>query len=80
MREKRKKGKQDLLFLEACLVDDETSPWIIDSVATNHVYSSLQMLSSSRELVKGELTLRVGTGTIVSTMAIGVVNMQSENK
>ena len=41
LREKRKKSKSDLLFLEACLVEDDSSPWIIDLGATNHVCSSL---------------------------------------
>ena len=60
LREKRNKGKSDLQFLKACLVEDDTSHWIIDLGATNHVCSSLQILSSSRELAKGEFTLRVG--------------------
>ena len=42
----KKKGKYDLLVSEACLVEDDLSPWIIDSGATNHVCSSLQILSS----------------------------------
>ena len=41
LREKRKKSKSDLLFLEACLVKDDSSHWIIDSRATNRVCSSL---------------------------------------
>ena len=48
LREKRKKRKSDLLFLEAYLIKDDSSPWIIDSKVINHVCSSLQMLSSSR--------------------------------
>ena len=37
----KKKGKYDLLVSEACLVEDDLSPWIVDSEATNHVCSSL---------------------------------------
>ena len=61
LREKRKKSKSDLLFLEAYLVENDSSPWIIDSWETNHVWSSLQMLSSSKQLAEGEFILRVGT-------------------
>ena len=37
---KKNKGKYDLLVLEACLVEDDTSTWIVDSGATNHICSS----------------------------------------
>ena len=76
----KKKGKYDLLVLEACLVDDDSSSWIVDSGATNHVCSSLQMLSSSRELADGDVTLRVGNGEIVSAKAVGVARLDFRNK
>ena len=62
----KKKGKYDLLVLEAFLVEDDLSPWIADSRATNHVCSSLQMLSSLRELADRDVTMRVGSGEVVS--------------
>ena len=68
----KKKGKYDLLVSEACLVEDDLSPWIVDSGATNHVCSSLQMLSSSRELVDRDVTMRVGSGEVVLAKAVGV--------
>ncbi|KAG6532599.1 hypothetical protein ZIOFF_006448 [Zingiber officinale] len=64
--EEKKKGKFDLLVLEACLVEDDSSFWIVDSGATNDVCSSMQLLSSLRELPDGGLTLRVGNGALVS--------------
>ena len=79
LREKKKKGKSDLLILETCLVEDNSSTWIIDSEATNHVCSSLQMLSFSRQLVGGEFTLRVGAGEIVSALIIGEINFHFRN-
>ena len=48
LREKRKNSKSALQFSEACLVEDDSSPWMIDSGSTNHICSSLQMLSFSR--------------------------------
>ena len=62
LREKRKKNKSDLLFLEACLVEDDSSLWINDLGTTNHVFSFLQMLSSLRQLAEREFTLMIGTG------------------
>ena len=76
----KKKGKYDLLVSEACLVDDDLSPWIINSGATNHVCSSLQMLSSSRELADRDVTIRVGSGEVVSTKAVRVACLNFRNK
>ena len=56
----KKKGKFDLLVLEANLVEVDSQSWILDSGSTNHICSSLQMLSSSRELADGECSMVVG--------------------
>ena len=61
---------------EAMLVEVNTSSWIIDSGATNHVCSSLQLLRSFRELAEWELTMRVGTGATVSVTAIEEARLQ----
>ncbi|XP_075523993.1 uncharacterized protein LOC142556418 [Primulina tabacum] len=54
----KKKGKYDLLVLESCLVTIDSSIWIVDSGATNHVYYSLQIHSSYEKLVDGSFTMR----------------------
>ena len=61
-------------------MEDDFSPWIVDSEATNHVYSSLQMLSSSRELADRGVTMRVGSGEVVPTKAVGVACLNFRNK
>ena len=76
----KKKGKYDLLVSEACLVEDDLSPWIVDSGATNHVCSSVQMLSSSRGLVDRDVTIRVGSGEVVSAKVVGVTRLNFRNK
>ena len=76
----KKKGKYDILVSEACLVEDDLSPWIVDSGATNHVCSSLQMLTSSRELADKDVTMRVGSGEVVSVKAVGVARLNFRNK
>ena len=60
-------------------MEDELSLWIIDSGATNHVCSSLQMLSSSKELVDGDFTIRVGNGAVVSALAVEVARLNFGN-
>ena len=40
-KKNKKEGKYDLLVLETCLVKNNQNAWIIDSRATNHVFSSL---------------------------------------
>ena len=76
----KKKGKYDLLVLEACLVEDDLSPWIVDSGATNHVCSSLQMLSSSRELADRDVTMRFGSGEVISAKVVEVARLHLRNK
>ena len=61
-------------------MEDDLSPWIVDSGATNHVCSSSQMLSSSRELADRDVTMRVGSGDVVSAKAVGVAHLNLRNK
>ena len=61
-------------------MEDDLLPWIVYSEATNHVNSSLQMLSSSRELADMDVTMRVGSGEVVSTKAVGVACLNFRNK
>ena len=76
----KKKGKFDLLVLEANLVEVDSQSWIIDSGSTNHICSSLQMLSSSRELADGECSIVVRNGAEVSAIAVGAVRLELGNK
>ena len=59
---------------------DDLSPWIVDSRANNHVCSSLKMLSSLRELADRDVTMRVGSGEVVSAKAVGVARLNFRNK
>ena len=56
-------------------MEDDLSPWIVDSGATNYVCSSLRMLSSSRDV-----TMRVGSGDVISAKAVGVARLNFRNK
>ena len=61
-------------------MEDDLSPLIVDSGATNHVFYSLQMLSSSREFADRDVTMRVGSGEVVSAKAVGVAHLNFRNK
>ena len=61
-------------------MEDDLSPWIVDSGATNHVCSSLKMLTFSRELADKDVTMRVGSGEVVSAKAVGVARLNFRNK
>ena len=61
-------------------MEDDLSPWIVDSRATDHVCSSLHMLSSSRELADRGVTMRVGSGDVVSAKVVGVARLNFRNK
>ena len=40
----KKQGKYDLLVLEACLVEDDTSAWIVDSVGHSALKASIVLV------------------------------------
>ena len=61
----KKKGKSDLLVLEACMVEQDKLSWIVDSGSTNHVCSCLQMFESAKQLEQGVMTMRVGSEALV---------------
>ena len=61
-------------------MEDDLSPWIVDLGATNHVCSSLQMLTSSRELADRDVAMRVGSGEVVSAKIVGVARLNFRNK
>ena len=51
-------------------MEDDAHAWIIDSGATNHICSSLQTLSSSTPLRDGDVSMRLGSGEVVSAVGL----------
>ena len=71
---KKKEGNvpiSQLHVIEANFIKEESLIWIVDSGATNHVCSSLQMLSHHKMLDDGEFTLTVGNVESISAKAVG---------
>ena len=83
LKAKKDQGNVPLQFirvLELNYVDNSDDSWIIDSGATNHVCSSLQLLTKAKKLRAKDFTLRVGNGESVSAEAVGEVRQQFRNK
>lgn len=64
-----------MLVIESCLVENDNSIWMLDSGATNHVCSFVQETSSWKTLDECEVTLKVGTGDVVSAEAVGEMQL-----
>ena len=61
-------------------MEDDAQAWIVDSGATNHICSSLQTLSSSTPLQEGDVSMRLGSGEVVSARAVGEARLYFDNK
>ena len=70
-----KQGKNNLLFIEACVAIDSTDTWIIDSGATHHVYKSIQGLRVTKKFIAKEFTLHLGDGSRVKASAMGDITL-----
>ena len=77
---KETQDKYDLLVVETCLVKYENSTWILDSEAINHICFSLQKNSCWKKVSKCEITLKVGTGEIVSAKSVGDLKLYFINR
>ena len=66
--------------MDACVLEDDSSVWIVDSGSTNHVCISLQLLSNWKTVKEGELKLRVGNGEFVEVKAKGQARLNFGNK
>ena len=60
-------------------MENDAEAWIVDSGATNHICSSLQTLSSSTPLRDGDVSMRLGSGEVVSATAVGVARLELGN-
>ena len=67
-------------MLELNYADNLSDGWIIDSGATDHVCSSLQVLNKARTLNEGELSLKLGNDDKVAAEAVGEVHLAFRNK
>lgn len=66
-------------MLEANIVENDLSSWMIDSGSTNHICSSIQMLECPKQLEQEVMTMRVGNGALFLAKAYGIVRLNLEN-
>ena len=64
-----------VLIMEACLVADNVSMWILDCAATNHICCSLTRFRKSKSLKEGDFSFRWGDGSSVSEKVVGSVTL-----
>ena len=70
----------DIHILEAFYVVDTSSTSIIYSDTTNHVCSSLKMLSFCRKLKDRDIALKVSNGESITVNAVGEARLTFRNK
>ena len=75
----KKPGIDDLLVVEACLVENFNDKWIIDSGAPNHVCYFLQWFKYSTSIEEGQRYLKLGNGELIYVKAIRLVVLFFEN-
>ena len=64
-------GTSEMLVIETNLTVFSFSSWILDSGSSAHLCTSMQSLEEVRRLRKDEITLRVGNGARIVTVAVG---------
>nr|AMY96445.1 gag/pol protein [Momordica dioica] len=69
--EKATSGKYDLLVIDVCLVECDSSAWVFDTGSVAHICNSKQETRNKRRLKEGEITMRVGNGSKVDAEAVG---------
>ena len=74
------KIKGIVLIMEACLVADNVSMWILDCAATNHICCSLTRFRKSKSLKEGDFSFRWGDGSSVSAKTVGSVTLSFEDR
>ena len=77
--ENNKQGKNNLLFIEACMTIVTIDTWIIDSGATYHVCNSMQGIRVTKRFRVKEATLRLRDGSRVEASAMRDITLNFNN-
>ena len=65
------KGISELLIIKTNLTIFSSSTWVLDSDSSAYLCTSMQHLKEVRGLREGEITLQVGNGARIATVAVG---------
>ena len=60
-------------FLTPTLTGSRSSTWVFDTGSVAHICNSKQELKNKRQLLKDEVTMRVGNGSKVNVIAVGTL-------
>ena len=67
------KGIFDIHVTDVFLTNAHSSAWVFDTGSVAHICNSKQGLRIIRRLVKDEVTMRVGNGSKVDVIAVGML-------
>ena len=64
------KGIFDIQIIDVCLTSVYSSPWVFDTCSVAKISNSKQELQNKQRLVKGEVTMSVGSGSKIDMIII----------
>ena len=67
------KGIFDIHVIDVYLTNSRSSARVFDTGAVSHICNSQQELRKKGRLAKGEVTMRVGNGSRVDGIAVGML-------
>src|SRR3954462_4488550 len=67
------KGICDIHVIDVYLTSARSSSWVFDTGVVAHICNSQQELRNKRRLAKDEVTMRVGNGSKVDVIAVGML-------
>ncbi|KAK1618302.1 hypothetical protein QYE76_023819 [Lolium multiflorum] len=70
---KKKEGIFDIHVIDVHFTGSRSSTWVFDTGSVAHICNSKQELKNKRQLLKDEVTMRVGNGSKVNVIAVGTL-------
>ena len=69
------KGIFDIHVIDVYLTSARSTPWVFDTYSVAKISNSKQELQNEQRLVKGEVTMRVGNGSEVDVIVVGMLSL-----
>ena len=73
------KGIYDIHFIDVYLTSTRSSTWVFDTGLVAHICNSKQELQNKRSLARDEVTMRVGNGSRVDVIAVGMLPLHLQS-
>ena len=68
-------GKLVVYITEIFLADSYVNSWVFDTRSVAHISNSMQGMTKSRSVERGEVDFRVGNNARVAALAIGMIQL-----